>query len=192
MDFSSIIMAIITYFTEVDMSETQAAESVETTKSVPGTLRVKRLSEDATLPFRASKLAAGYDLSSAEDTSIAARGKALIKTDLSLTVPSGTYGRIAPRSSLAWKNHIDVGAGVIDEGQFLWNMFSHQQDYTGPVGVVLFNHADTAFEVKKGAKIAQLIIEKIMTPEVEEVGDLNPTERGVGGFGSTDGSQNNK
>lgn len=58
----------------------------------------------------------------------------LVKTDLSIAIPEGYYGRIAPRSSLAWKNHIDVGAGVIDE------------DYRGPLGVVLFNHGDTEFE----------------------------------------------
>jgi dUTP pyrophosphatase len=77
-------------------------------------LRVKRLKTDAILPVRASKRAAGYDLSSYEDRTIPAHGKALVKTEISVSVPEGTYGRIAPRSSLAWKNHIDVGAGVID------------------------------------------------------------------------------
>lgn len=58
-------------------------------------------------------------------------------------------------------------------------------DYRGPVGVILFNHSDFDFEVKVGDRIAQLIIEKIITPEVMEVEDLDSTERGVGGFGST-------
>lgn len=58
-------------------------------------------------------------------------------------------------------------------------------DYRGPVGVVLFNYSDLDFEVKAGDRIAQLIIEKIMTPEVAEVEDLDSTARGVGGFGST-------
>ena len=80
---------------------------------------------------------------------------------------------VAPRSGLAWKYSIDVGAGVIDA------------DYRGPVGVILFNHSDVDFEVKVGDRIAQLIIEKIITPEVVEVEDLDSTERGVGGFGST-------
>lgn len=93
-------------------------------------LKVKRVSSNAIIPFRASKGAAGYDLSSAKDMTVPAHGKALIPTDLIIAVPEGTYGRIAPRSSLAWKSHIDVGAGVIDF------------DYRGTVGVVLFNHSD--------------------------------------------------
>ena len=80
---------------------------------------------------------------------------------------------IAPRSGLTWKNSIDVGAGVIDA------------DYRGPGGVSLFNHSDVDFEVKPGDRIAQLIIGKIVTPEVEEVDDLDTTVRGAGGFGST-------
>ncbi|KAI3665464.1 hypothetical protein L6452_44091 [Arctium lappa] len=135
--------------------------------------KVKKLSEKAVLPTRGSSLAAGYDLSSAIETKVPARGKALVPTDLSIAVPEGTYARIAPRSGLAWKHSIDVGAGVIDA------------DYRGPVGVILFNHSDTDFEVKSGDRIAQLIIEKIITPEVIEVDDLDSTERGAGGFGST-------
>lgn len=65
------------------------------------------------------------------------------------------------------------GAGVIDA------------DYRGSVGVILFNHSDADFEVKVGDRVAQLIIEKIVTPEVEEVDDLDSTVRGSGGFGST-------
>ncbi|XP_028770133.1 deoxyuridine 5'-triphosphate nucleotidohydrolase-like [Neltuma alba] len=136
-------------------------------------LRVKKLSDKAVLPSRASSLSAGYDLSSAVETKVPARGKALVATDLSIAIPEGTYARIAPRSGLAWKHSIDVGAGVIDA------------DYRGPVGVILFNHSDADFEVKIGDRIAQLIIERIMTPEVEEVQDLDSTARGEGGFGST-------
>ena len=79
----------------------------------------------------------------------------------------------APRSGLAWKHSIDVGAGVIDA------------DYRGPVGIILFNYSDEAFEVKPGDRIAQLILEKIVTPEVLLVDDLDSTVRGAGGFGST-------
>ncbi|RWR93859.1 deoxyuridine 5'-triphosphate nucleotidohydrolase [Cinnamomum micranthum f. kanehirae] len=136
-------------------------------------LRVKKLSENAVLPSRGSPLSAGYDLSSATAVTVAARGKALVPTDLSIGIPEGTYARIAPRSGLAWKHSIDVGAGVIDA------------DYRGPVGVILFNYSDEAFEVKPGDRIAQLILEKIVTPEVLEVDDLDSTVRGAGGFGST-------
>lgn len=74
---------------------------------------------------------------------------------------------------MAAKNFINVGAGVIDE------------DYRGNVGVVLFNHAEVEFEVKKGDRIAQLICERIFYPDIEEVSTLSVTERGASGFGST-------
>lgn len=94
-------------------------------------------------------------------------------TDIQIELPSGCYGRVAPRSGLAAKNFIDVGAGVIDE------------DYRGNVGVILFNHSTVPFEVKKGDRIAQLICEQIFYPSIEEVETLSITERGAGGFGST-------
>jgi deoxyuridine 5'-triphosphate nucleotidohydrolase len=93
----------------------------------------RRCSESARLPVRGSRLAAGYDLMSAYDTIVPARGKQLVKTDLEMAIPDGCYGRIAPRSGLAWKNFIDTGAGVIDA------------DYRGNVGVILFNHSETDF-----------------------------------------------
>ncbi|KAI4306319.1 hypothetical protein L6164_029607 [Bauhinia variegata] len=135
--------------------------------------KVKKLSERAILPSRASPLSAGYDLSSAAETKVPARGKALVPTDLSISIPEGTYARMAPRSGLAWKHSIDTGASVIDA------------DYRGPIWVLLFNHSDSDFEVKVGDRIGQLIIERIMIPEVVEVQDLDSTVRGEGGFGST-------
>ncbi|QRW22316.1 dUTP diphosphatase [Rhizoctonia solani] len=138
-------------------------------------LLIKRLSEKAKLPTRGSALAAGYDLYSAEQKTIPARGKALVDTQISIAVPVGTYGRVAPRSGLASKFMIDTGAGVIDA------------DYRGVVFVLLFNHSDQDFQVEEGDRIAQLIIEKIQTPEVMEVQDLEETLRGAGGFGSTGG-----
>eukprot|EP01126_Amoeba_proteus_P033657 TRINITY_DN3311_c0_g1_i5.p1 TRINITY_DN3311_c0_g1~~TRINITY_DN3311_c0_g1_i5.p1 ORF type:complete len:146 (-),score=28.00 TRINITY_DN3311_c0_g1_i5:142-579(-) len=136
-------------------------------------LKVKRHSEYATVPQRGSPQAAGYDLHSAHDYTIPPHGKELIQTDISVAIPSGFYARVAPRSSLAWKSHIDVGAGVIDE------------DYRGKVGVVLFNHGDTAFKVTRGDRVAQMILTKIITPPVVEVEELDDTLRGTGGFGST-------
>ena len=137
-------------------------------------LRVKRLSENAVLPVSGSGLAAGYDLASAEDIVVPARGKAIAKTDLAMAIPLGHYGRIAPRSGFSWKKHTDIGAGVIDA------------DYRGNVGVVIFNHSDQDISVSQGDRVAQLIIEQISTPVVEDVeGDLDDTQRGEGGFGST-------
>ncbi|CAB3233560.1 unnamed protein product [Arctia plantaginis] len=136
-------------------------------------LKYTRLSEHAFPPMKGSEKAAGFDLKSAYDYVVPARGKELVKTDLQIELPSGCYGRVAPRSGLALKNFIDVGAGVIDE------------DYRGNVGVVVFNHSDTDFIVKKGDRIAQLICERIFYPVLKEVTNLSETNRGEGGFGST-------
>lgn len=138
-------------------------------------LRILRRSDNATIPTKGSALAAGYDLYASEDTVIPAQDNGLVSTDISVVVPIGTYGRVAPRSGLAVKHGISTGAGVIDA------------DYRGEVKVVLFNHAKKDFEVKKGDRIAQLILEKITLAEVEEITqeELTATDRGEGGFGST-------
>lgn len=136
-------------------------------------LRFAKLSENAFTPTRGSARAAGYDLYSAYEYVIAPQDKAIVKTDIQIAVPSGCYGRVAPRSGLAAKHFIDVGAGVIDE------------DYRGNVGVVLFNFGKDPFEVKKGDRVAQLICERIVYPDLEELKVLDDTDRGAGGFGST-------
>nr|XP_057945475.1 deoxyuridine 5'-triphosphate nucleotidohydrolase, mitochondrial isoform X2 [Doryrhamphus excisus] len=136
-------------------------------------LRFAKLTEHATTPTRGSTKAAGYDLYSAYDYSIGAMDKAIVKTDIQIAVPHGCYGRVAPRSGLAAKHFIDVGAGVVDE------------DYRGNVGIVLFNFGKETFEVKKGDRVAQLVCEKICYPDLVEEKTLDDTERGAGGFGST-------
>lgn len=78
-------------------------------------LKVQRLSEHATLPVRKSELAAGYDLAAAYNTTIPACGRGMVLTDLAISVPEKSYGRIAPRSGLAVFHGIGIGAGVIDE-----------------------------------------------------------------------------
>ena len=83
------------------------------------------------------------------------------------------YACIAPRPGLALKKFIDVATGVVDA------------DYSGEFGVVLFNLGDQDFEVKMGDRIAQLILEKIDTPKMEEVQVLKEYVHGSGGFGST-------
>lgn len=136
-------------------------------------LQIRLLSEDATVPTRGTPYAAGYDLSSAEFNEVPARGRVLVKTDIAVAIPSGTYARVAPRSGLAFKHGIDVMAGVIDE------------DYRGAVGVILYNTSDEPFPISIGDRVAQLILEKIATPEVRVVEELDDTARGFGGFGST-------
>lgn len=136
-------------------------------------LKIFKISNKAIIPSRGSPLAAGYDLHSAMDLEIEAHGKAIIKTDLKIQVPIGTYGRIAPRSGLAAKNFIHVGAGVVDE------------DYRGAVNVILFNFSNETFKVNQGDRIAQLICEKIKTPKILEVYEVDFTDRNENGFGST-------
>ena len=162
-------------------------------------LRVQKASSAASLPERASEGAAGYDLRSAQYVAVPARGRvrepqapgkgrhsrkrphasrppqALVTTGLIVAVPPGTYGRVAPRSGLALHRGIDVGAGVIDA------------DYRGQLGVLLFNHSDADFFVAVGDRVAQLILEVVRTPPLEEASDLGSelTGRGASGFGST-------
>ncbi|CAH8436558.1 unnamed protein product [Schistosoma curassoni] len=136
-------------------------------------LKYKKLSYQATTPTRGSLFAAGYDLYAAHEATIPPGGRELIKTDIQIELPEGCYGRVAPRSGLALKQGIDVGAGVID------------RDYRGNLGVVLFNFGEQNFEIKKGDRIAQLICERIFCPELMECESLAETDRGSNGYGST-------
>ena len=138
-------------------------------------LLVQKLEPCAFLPVRASPGAAGYDLASGskEDIIVPAHGKNIIPLNIKIKIPEGTYFRIAPRSGLAWKNFIDVAAGVCD------------QDFRGNVGVILFNHSNQDLLVKHGDRVAQGILEKIVIADVQEVEELDATDRGAGGFGST-------
>lgn len=137
-------------------------------------MKVKFLHSSAAFPKKGSDNAAGYDLFSVEAGVIKPNERRLIKTGISLEIPSGYYGRIAPRSGLAFKNGIDVMAGVIDS------------DYRGEIGVILYNSdkiCDFIFGV--GDKIAQIIFEKHYDFEMGLFSDLKETKRGDGGFGST-------
>ena len=138
-------------------------------------MEIYLMSRDAQAPVRAHDDDAGYDLFSAVDEIIPADEVAHIRTKIKIKLPPGCYGRIAPRSSLALSNSISVFGGVIDQG------------YRGEICVLLFNHGREPFEVKKGARIAQLICEKIATPDVRVVSSpfAEDSERGSGGFGSS-------
>jgi dUTP pyrophosphatase len=165
-------------------------------------LLVKKLNERALMPVRGSEHAAGLDvhacLPEGEALTIPGVTQALraaetdrignvikpgddlpeecfrlIKTGLSMRCPAGTYIRIAPRSGLAYKNGINVMAGVVDV------------DYTGEIGVILCNYSTKPFEVRHGDRIAQLILERISMAEPIEVDKLPDTVRSSGGWGST-------
>jgi len=121
---------------------------------------------------------AGYDLKAALTQQcgilIEPGERSLIPTNLVLSIPKGFYGRIAPRSGLAFKFGIDILAGVIDSG------------YRAEVGIIILNtDKRSLFQVKEGDRIAQLIIEPYLTCDMLEVHELSGSERGQGGFGST-------
>ena len=130
------------------------------------------LSHGAIAPTRGSAGAAGYDLYANEDVTIGETEFTPVNTGVSVAIPPGYYGRIAPRSGLAAKYGIIIGGGVIDE------------DYRGELKV-LMSCLFGIYEVSRGERIAQLILEKITTPELEIVTSLDDTDRGSGGFGST-------
>jgi len=161
---------------------TAAKEAAKTEAATPAVavasggnevMRVRKLNPSAALPVRGSADAAGFDLAAAEATVVKAGGKAIVKTGLSIAIPWGTYARVAPRSGLAAKRMIQVGAGVVD------------YDYRGEVGVVLFNHGPDDFDVAVGDRVAQLVLEEISMVSCAEVESLDETARGAGGFGST-------
>ena len=136
-------------------------------------MKMKRVNKNAKLPVRGTSGAAGYDLAIAEAAVVPAHSKCLVKTGLAIALPPGCYGRIAPRSGLALKKFIDVGAAIIDA------------NYRGEVGAILFNFGNEDFVVNMGDRITQLIFEKIKTPKIKEMDDLEGTDRGAGGYGST-------
>lgn len=139
-------------------------------------VKFKLLSEDAQCPTR-NEGDAGYDLVSPVDVIVPAGQTKLVKTNVAVKFPDigllDLYGRISPRSGLALKKSIGIGGGVIDKS------------YTGDIGVVIFNHGNEDFEIAKGDRIAQLILEVIVTPKIE-LGDFSlESSRGSNGFGSS-------
>jgi dUTP pyrophosphatase len=136
-------------------------------------MSVTLLSNSAILPKRGFELAAGLDLYSPVSGIIEPFQRLLIPLDISIELPKGTFGHILPRSGLALKNGIHVGAGVIDE------------DYRGNVGVLLFNLGNTPFVFKQGDRIAQLVIKSYENINLVQKEKLDDSLRGNGGFGST-------
>lgn len=138
-------------------------------------IKVKRVHPEAKLPVRANQTDVGADLFSVESVSIPPQTRALVSTGITVELPNaGIYARIAPRSGLAFKNGIDVMAGVIDQG------------YRGVIGVVLYNtDKEKTFEVNPGDRIAQLIIEKCRYESFVECENLSDSDRSEKGFGSS-------
>ena len=152
-------------------------------------LKVKKMSATAAIPSRGSERAIGLDLYAdlfgSETVNLALidksspclrvypRDRLSIPTNIAVAIPDGYYGRIAPRSGLALKSGIDVLGGVIDS------------DYRGELRVMLYNTSEELFIVTHGMRIAQLILERADILPVLEVTDLDDTNRGSNGFGSS-------
>ena len=138
-------------------------------------LNFVKLSEIATTPYRATPNSAGLDLCAAETYTISPGHSQLCSTAIALAIPSGYSGQIAARSGLATKYEILVGAGIIDS------------DYRGEIKILIFNLGHEDFEIRIGDAIAQLIIHKILLPDLVECTTLDKTLRNTKGFGSSNG-----
>lgn len=141
-------------------------------------LKIKKVKENAKIPFRATEGSAGMDLYACLDeaVTIAPQKIAVIPTGIAVALESAEYvALIYARSGLAIRHGIAPAncVGVVDS------------DYRGEVCVGLVNQTDAPYTVKPGERIAQMVIAPVELPEIEVVGELDDTERGAGGFGST-------
>ena len=136
------------------------------------TVQVKKILSNAKLPTRANEDDAGYDLYSCEEVAIPAGATVLVSTGIAMSIPSGYVGLIWDRSSMGVKG-IHRHAGVIDSG------------YRGHIKVCLHNNTKEVYEVKYNDRIAQIILQRYLEFEVVECEELQETQRGEGGFGSS-------
>lgn len=166
-------------------------------------LQIKLLSENATMPKRANETDAGYDIYAAETKILEPQEKAIIKTDLAINIPKGYVGLLTSRSGVSSKTHLVIETGKIDAG-FQGNMKINIKNDDLPRipnlrqakykdlenNYVETNGKETyrigTYKIKKGDKLAQLVIVPIWTPELEEVDEFDTqSTRGTNGFGST-------
>lgn len=145
----------------------------------PVEVRIKRLahSEGLELPTYATPGAAGMDVVAAEAVELAPGSRHAVATGLALAIPDGFEIQVRPRSGLALKHGIGVpnAPGTIDS------------DYRGELKIILVNHGSETFAIARGDRIAQLVLAPVVRARWEEIADLDSTERGKGGFGSTGG-----
>jgi dUTP pyrophosphatase len=140
-------------------------------------VRITRLDPDVSLPVQGHADDAGYDLCAREAARVpAGGGRVLVPTGLAVAIPSGYAGLVLPRSGLAMKHGVSVlnGPGLIDP------------QYRGEVKILLVNtDPTTPYDIQRGDRIAQLVIQKVEYVEWEEVDELDETKRDTFGFGST-------
>ncbi len=145
----------------------------------PVSVEVKRLPHGTGLPLPAyaTSGAAGMDVVSAEDVTLAPGARHAVATGLSMAIPQGYEIQVRPRSGLALKHGITVPntPGTIDS------------DYRGELKVILINLGDEPFAIARGDRVAQLVLAPVVQAAWDEVAELDATERGEGGFGSTGG-----
>ena len=132
-----------------------------------------KISNKAYTPTKGSTFAAGHDLYSAYDYVVLPGDRAVVYTDIMVQLPTDCYGRIAPRSGLALKYGLHPLGGVVD------------CDYRGNVTVILANLSSRVHFIKRGDRIAQIILTKIHNPHFLECESLTQTDRGARGFGSS-------
>jgi dUTP pyrophosphatase len=139
------------------------------------TLKFKRIHPEATLPAYAHEGDAGMDVRSVEELEILPGARALVHTGLVMMLPPGWEAQVRPRSGLALKHGVTVlnTPGTIDAG------------YRGEVGVILANFGSEPFRVAKGDKVAQIVVAPVVRAGIVEAAEVDDTERGAGGFGST-------
>jgi dUTP pyrophosphatase len=162
-------------------------------------IKFKKLSANAIIPTRANKYDAGLDVYASADVEIPASrafvdkhnaiglsyedvltehllvriGQASVPTGITVEIPQGFYGKIESRSGVSFRYGVETGAGVVDSG------------YRGEIGIKLYNTTDKPYHIKKGDRIAQLIILPVTLLEPVEVPELRDGERGENGFGSS-------
>ncbi|GAB11125.1 deoxyuridine 5'-triphosphate nucleotidohydrolase [Gordonia araii NBRC 100433] len=141
-------------------------------------LRIRRLDKDLPLPARAHPGDAGIDLYSTTDAELRPGRRQLVGTGVAIALPFGTVGLIHPRSGLAARAGLSIvnTPGTIDAG------------YRGEIKVCLINlDTDEPVVIKRGDRIAQLVVQRVELPDLEEVEELDDTSRGAGGYGSSGG-----
>lgn len=165
----------------------------------PNNLRIKLLNENATMPQRNNPTDSGLDLFASEDVIIEPGETAIVKTGVAIALPSGHEAQIRPRSGITAKTKLRVQLGTIDEA------------YRGELGIIVDNISqfitndsydwawsvagypieakkpclDGSYKIRKGDKLAQLVIAKYETPQIVQVAELDETDRGANGFGSS-------
>lgn len=138
-------------------------------------VKIKQLHENAIIPKYQTTGSAGMDLHAVENVEVWVGETKAIPTGIAISVPDGHEAQIRPRSGLAVNRQVTVlnSPGTIDS------------DYTGEIKVILINHSDEIFRIKRGDRIAQIVFAPVSRARFEVVSDLESTDRGAGGFGST-------